>query len=896
MGLGKKRKVLQKSVFRSFDISYVEQHGGLTEDHDYVRVHSDNLWSSIGSDLVYGDFSHGLEDSVAFQALQERGITAELSICNIKYEELVPETDEQFKNTPFPVLSQIIELNPKPRAALLYDTSAKFQPDQWAGLTKNIKDKVLSTREVRGTTYYVDNPFEKTFQDCVFDYESPYDDADLSSRGPLIEPLVKLVGDIDPEYNFFVNNYEDFISRPRISERVLPCMYTFISEKESDYTDRDNSIYNQHISLSNRIKGTFKDITNKRGERIGEKDIGISDYFTTWSNTAPELLRRRGRYNYLLKKYENLIFSQEDIDLLNAYAEKKESFPMAIDIRFSTGPGTQTTNVLKESKLTADFIGYALTSEPEFMEYINSDYVNSAFSSQTIDMAAWWGTIGEQRKMNNAVVFGRNKTNESGILNPGAGKGPIANLLKILFMGKIRNLINQNSRSLEEIFEEGKSAHSESILYEIEKYDNDSGQLVQRIYVPNSSELNVCNYIDTQVKYDKEYRYRIYVHQLVFGTEYSYSEEEPRSTQIYENGVLIDDVTGDGLLDLEKSPIEIPRFKVRSRPILKLIRLQYYDSPIIKIIDKPPVAPDVEFVSYRGIADRILLNINSGIGDYKLQGIIFKPREERRLRELERNQKVEPGGLINYVSDDSPQFFYIYRTTEKPASYSDFANTLRHRLDTRKGGQYLSSMSYVDQILPNVKYYYTFRSVDVHDHLSFPSPIYQVEMVEEDGAVYLLMNVFDFEQEVIKETSLPMENTIYISPNITHRRIDTTKTFKNIDGSIDSADAVPKEAISLGPSQGEGLWGKRFKFRFTSKNTGRKFDVNARFVYSINLEEDKVREKSSKRSSKAKVSSLASPASLVNPGLVDNEHYEPVLDPNGNRTTKQSDTSPYTEE
>ena len=141
-----------------------------------------------------------------------------------------------------------------------------------------------------------------------------------------------------------------------------------------------------------------------------------------------------------------------------------------------------------------------------------------------------------------------------------------------------------------------------------------------------------------------------------------------------------------------------------------------------------------------------------------------------------------------------------------------------------------------------------------------------------------------------------MENTIYISPNITHRRIDTTKTFKNIDGSIDSADAVPKEAISLGPSQGEGLWGKRFKFRFTSKNTGRKFDVNARFVYSINLEEDKVREKSSKRSSKAKVSSLASPASLVNPGLVDNEHYEPVLDPNGNRTTKQSDTSPYTEE
>ena len=61
-------------------------------------------------------------------------------------------------------------------------------------------------------------------------------------------------------------------------------------------------------------------------------------------------------------------------------------------------------------------------------------------------------------------------------------------------------------------------------------------------------------------------------------------------------------------------------------------------------------------------------------------------------------------------------------------------------------------------------------------------------------------------------------------------------------GPIDSANELERSDIVMGVGSGEeGLWNKRFKFRFISKNSGKKFDVNARFRYIVNTEKDKER-------------------------------------------------------
>lgn len=48
-----------------------------------------------------------------------------------------------------------------------------------------------------------------------------------------------------------------------------------------------------------------------------------------------------------------------------------------------------------------------------------------------------------------------------------------------------------------------------------------------------------------------------------------------------------------------------------------------------------------------------------------------------------------------------------------------------------------STGEFVDYISSNKKYYYTFRMVDVHGHVSNPTEIYEIELVNDEGSVYL---------------------------------------------------------------------------------------------------------------------------------------------------------------
>jgi len=122
-----------------------------------------------------------------------------------------------------------------------------------------------------------------------------------------------------------------------------------------------------------------------------------------------------------------------------------------------------------------------------------------------------------------------------------------------------------------------------------------------------------------------------------------------------------------------------------------------------------------------------------------------------------------------------------------------------------------------------------FRTVDIHGHLGYPSPVFEVEMVEEDGAVYLLMNEVELKKVNHRIPEKTIDKKIYIIPSFPHRVVDIEKTDKGRD--LNSAKSVGRNEVHLGIAEQGQVWGKRFKFRFTSKNTGRKFDVNVRFKH-----------------------------------------------------------------
>lgn len=86
-------------------------------------------------------------------------------------------------------------------------------------------------------------------------------------------------------------------------------------------------------------------------------------------------------------------------------------------------------------------------------------------------------------------------------------------------------MVQQNSRDFADILN-GDKAHSESIGYVIEKYRITGGEPepepVQRVFLPNSNEVNELEYFDTQIKYDSPYRYEVKALDFVVAAEYEY--------------------------------------------------------------------------------------------------------------------------------------------------------------------------------------------------------------------------------------------------------------------------------------------------------------------------------------------------------------------------------------
>ena len=81
-------------------------------------------------------------------------------------------------------------------------------------------------------------------------------------------------------------------------------------------------------------------------------------------------------------------------------------------------------------------------------------------------------------------------------------------------------------RSYEDILK-GKASRSELLFWRIEKSTaNEEGVIepVQHIYVPNSPDLDIAHYVDTQVKYAKHYYYKIFAYYGVGATRYIYQD------------------------------------------------------------------------------------------------------------------------------------------------------------------------------------------------------------------------------------------------------------------------------------------------------------------------------------------------------------------------------------
>ena len=862
MSIGRTKKIVEQSIFAD-PANYPEDTRDLRFDsRDPIRYAIGKLWTHSFVDRgVIGESIRGL--SYSFEPFA-------VAPYEILYDREVEEVDEG--SGQFPVRYRTITLKPNAAAHPPIEghlSNPIFDDFKWQDLVEKIQAALVDR---------FGNP--KTYQDCPFKYYLPYETSDMEKL--MIENHVTLMSDVDTKFNFYDRLYENSLSDA--PETIMPCMYAFISEKESDYLDprhvhrggrggfTEDSIYNEHISLDERISGVYTDIINERGERIGERDTGFNDYFNTWGRTY-QSTRGEDTYADLNDRFANQIFTQYDSDFLKGLSAKKHMFPMYIDLRFSTPGPVKYSESLKRVELGTNFIHYARNTGPRRLTYnvTQQNVVPEGLrytAVQSENLETWdvtdWNLNYDPTEWDESefVMFGRNATNEQGIIS--GCRPQVANLLNFLLIGRLRQFIRDEKRTIEQIFEEGQYAYSEAVFYGIEKIDlttepfeggkSFSSGIAQQYYIPNSEDLDICNFIDTQVKYEKKYEYRVYSYQLAYGIRYSYErlESEP---------VILTQAITDGIGSVRQET-SAPRFRVKMEPYFKLVKTPYYNTGQVRVTDKPPVAPDVDVIPYKDVDNRVLFHLNGNTGDYVLPPVFIEHTDISHLQEHIEYRQINDSGIttietptgmtkttttpigtpvVNYASDDPPEFFVVYRLEQKPTKYQDFSGHIIKIISTRipRTGEFgltenYSAASYEDNIEPNKKYYYMFRTQDVHGHPSYPSPVYEVEMVNADGAIYMIMNTIEMKKEDTKVTTKKLNKRIRIAPSFIHSIVDIEKTRENLGDAADSARNITSAGqIGLGMAR-NGIWNKKFKFRFISKHTGRKFDVNVRFAHKFN--------------------------------------------------------------
>jgi len=405
-----------------------------------------------------------------------------------------------------------------------------------------------------------------------------------------------------------------------------------------------------------------------------------------------------------------------------------------------------------------------------------------------------------------------------------------------MFYSEIIKTYNKYKRSYRDILD-GKLAYAEDLFYKIEKrrrvnpFAAAGGELnIQNIIIPNIPGVDVIKYVDTQLKYDQRYVYSIYAIKAVFGSKYHYkwtendSDQTPLDYQTDTYAPWLQDgtgqiepgnpaVVGDPATDtdiiyagLSGQTFETgigykelaATFVVTVEPSIKLVEDKIYETDDVIILDAPPPAPDVNILPYYAVNNRIKIVLDGVVARYRDQPVSILSTDTNQIGKMLTAQN-SPDGKLNFGADDSANKFQIFRITEKPTSYLDFE--LHPDIASTVGNVY------EEEILPNKKYYYTFRAVDTHNHFSNPTYVYEIELIDEHGAVRPLIRTWPLEPKKQKEDIKDFQKYIYIKPSISRLLATSAGTETN---------TIFSEQNNK----------KRFKMRFISKTSGKKLDVN----------------------------------------------------------------------
>jgi hypothetical protein len=272
-------------------------------------------------------------------------------------------------------------------------------------------------------------------------------------------------------------------------------------------------------------------------------------------------------------------------------------------------------------------------------------------------------------------------------------------------------------------------------------------------------------------------------------------------------------------------------FVVDARPSIRFIEVPYIQKSGVIIYDSAPASPNISLFPYRGIDNKITAVFGGYIDQYvaKKESILvgeddINDKAEKYSRQFYRFAKDE----LHYKSEmEDVDYFEMLVLQKQPHKIEDFEDSQVIRIKNTFDPLIISSLekkdkphgtSYTLSVDPNKDYWVTTRIVDFTGNVSNTSPVYKINITNDDGYINPTFGVYDMtEVRLPKEISTTPEfsRLLYVAPAPEHAA--PFKSEKSID-------------IGLGSTQ---PYKKTYKIRITSKKTNKKIDINVFFEKKV---------------------------------------------------------------
>ena len=264
-------------------------------------------------------------------------------------------------------------------------------------------------------------------------------------------------------------------------------------------------------------------------------------------------------------------------------------------------------------------------------------------------------------------------------------------------------------------------------------------------------------------------------------------------------------------------------FRVKVEPakpkMLEVPLIRREEQSPFRLMVEPPMPPISTITPYYGVSDKLLFRFQKGIGATKL--IITHP--ESNWEQIKKAQVVSDSKLghpdIKRDQLSSNEFAFtgvskiatilVYRLETQPKSLDDFINKPPHaEID-------LADSFLIENIEPNKKYYYVTKAINVHGAISYMSDIMRVELVDEGGTAFPIIESYKIPKVDKTSTSMQFKKALRIRPAFLQK---APNKIKEDLGFEDSSVFNDKNL---------------FKFRITSNKTKRKIDINVKFTKKL---------------------------------------------------------------